>query len=94
MPILHLIFTGFVGICRFCLHKTDKAGAYNRGMEIIDKYIPREYLALKINYCRQRLEELPKSTMMECKIGGATRKIIKADNLDDFVLQRRKSLQK
>ena len=49
-------------------------------MEIVDKYIPREYLALKINYCRQRLEELPKSTMMECKIGGATRKIIKADN--------------
>ena len=77
---MHLIFTGFVGICRFCLHKTDKAGAYNRGMEIVDKYIPREYLALKINYCRQRLEELPKSTMMECKIGGATRKIIKADN--------------
>lgn len=32
-------------------------------MEFINKYIPREYLALKINYCRQRLEELPKSSI-------------------------------
>ena len=28
-------------------------------MESIDTYIPKEYLALKINYCRKRLQELP-----------------------------------
>lgn len=28
-------------------------------MELLNNYIPREYLALKINYCRQQLEKLP-----------------------------------
>lgn len=28
-------------------------------MDISNKYIPREYLALKINYCKKRLAELP-----------------------------------
>ena len=28
-------------------------------MELIDKIIPREFLALRINYCRQQLEMLP-----------------------------------
>ena len=49
-------------------------------MEIIDKYIPREYLALKINYCRQRLEELPKFSMQEHNVKGVSRKIICVDS--------------
>ena len=28
-------------------------------MSIVTPYIPREYLALRINYCKQQLEELP-----------------------------------
>ena len=28
-------------------------------MKVMDTYVPREYLALKINYCRHQLEQLP-----------------------------------
>ena len=28
-------------------------------MTILEPYIPKEYLALKINYCKQKLAELP-----------------------------------
>lgn len=42
-------------------------------MEIINKYIPREYLALKINYCRQRLSDLPGVKMYKCKEDGVRR---------------------
>lgn len=34
-------------------------------MESIEKYIPKEYLALKINYCRQQLEKLPIVTLQK-----------------------------
>ena len=49
-------------------------------MKITDKYIPREYLSLKINYCRQRLEQLPKLTLTEHNISGVSRSIIKSNN--------------
>lgn len=64
----------FVVFCRICSHKTDKAVAYNRGMEIIDKYIPREYLALKINYCRWMLEHLPMVKVRERMLDGTLKK--------------------
>ena len=43
-------------------------------MEIIDKYIPREYLALKINYCRWLLEHLPKVKIRERMLDGTLKK--------------------
>ena len=46
----------FVGICRL---KTDKQRTYTQIMEYTNRYIPREYLALKINYCKERLKEFP-----------------------------------
>ncbi|MBR3342354.1 MAG: hypothetical protein IKG30_12205 [Clostridiales bacterium] len=42
-------------------------------MENFSKYIPREYLALEINYCRKRLEELPKVKLHHYKINGEFR---------------------
>ena len=39
-------------------------------MEYLDKYIPKEYLALKINYCKKRLRELPKTSMEEHHVRG------------------------
>ena len=38
-------------------------------MEIIDKYISREYLALKINYCNRVLAQLAKVKMNEHSVG-------------------------
>lgn len=58
---------------------------HNQGMNITDKYIPREYLSLKINYCRQRLEQLPKVSLVEHKIRGDSKKIIKIDEHKYFV---------
>lgn len=46
----------FVGFCRLI---SDKAGRYDHIMEYLNKYVPKEYLALKINYCRKCLEEMP-----------------------------------
>ncbi len=48
-------------------------------MDITNKYIPREYLSLKINYCRQQLEQLPKFTLGEHKVNGISRSVIKVD---------------
>lgn len=39
-------------------------------MEYLDKYIPKEYLALKINYCKKRLQELPEVRLHECTVNG------------------------
>ena len=39
-------------------------------MKYLDTYIPKEYLALKINYCRQKLAALPAVTMHEQKSKG------------------------
>ena len=45
-------------------------------MNIIDKYIPREYLALKINYCRRLLEQLPKAKIHERMLDGSPKQRI------------------
>ena len=39
-------------------------------MEYTDKYIPKELLALKINYCRKRLSQLPKFNMHTHSVRG------------------------
>ena len=49
-------------------------------MNISNRYIPREYLSLKINYCKQRLEQMPKFTVLEHKIRGENKRIICADS--------------
>jgi hypothetical protein len=41
-------------------------------MKYFDTYIPQEYLALKINYCRKQLESLPPVRMHEHIIRGKT----------------------
>ena len=54
-------------------------------MKITDKYIPREYLSLKINYCRQRLKQLPNFSVNERQIRGVPKKIICADGHRCFI---------
>ena len=39
-------------------------------MDISNKYIPREYLALKINYCKKQLAELPEVVLHEHNVDG------------------------
>ena len=39
-------------------------------MNIVTPYIPREYLALKINYCRQQLAALPEVVRTKRRIRG------------------------
>lgn len=46
-------------------------------MEYLSRYIPREYLALKINYCRKELEKLPVTTMIRFNTRGTTKEAIK-----------------
>ena len=43
-------------------------------MEFLNKYIPKEYLALKINYCRQQINLLPVATVFERERNGIKRK--------------------
>jgi hypothetical protein len=58
-PALCRFLSAFVGCIRlFARH--------NQGMDITDKYIPREYLALKINYCKKQLAELPEVKVYIC----------------------------
>lgn len=80
---LYVVFRAFlfgfsanalVGLCRILSVDSDGPGNNNRDMEIMDRYIPREYLALKINYCRRQLEELPAVRMHEHIIDGSTKK--------------------
>ena len=49
-------------------------------MERLDKYIPKEYLALKINYCRKQLEELPEIKRSEILVAGKPRCCISANS--------------
>ena len=44
-------------------------------MQILTPYIPKEYLALRINYCRQQLAGLPEVVIKQRKIRGVTRTI-------------------
>jgi len=46
-------------------------------MEMLKKYMPQEYLALKINYCREQLEKLPVVKVQTHTVNGIpTRKLI------------------
>ncbi len=49
-------------------------------MEYMDKYIPQEHLALKINFCKKRLRELPKVSMQEHRVRGVIIPKITMDN--------------
>ena len=44
-------------------------------MTILEPYIPKEYLALKINYCKQQLAALPEAVMTERTIKGALKEV-------------------
>lgn len=44
-------------------------------MEILEPYIPKEYLALKINYCKQQLELLPKVVITKRSVRGELRDV-------------------
>ena len=49
-------------------------------MKILTPYIPKEYLALKINYCRQQLEELPEVIVTQRSIKGIKRDVFVCNN--------------
>lgn len=42
-------------------------------MSILEPYIPREYLALQINYCKQQLAMLPEVRIVQRKLQGIAR---------------------
>ena len=46
-------------------------------MAILEPYIPREYLALQINYCKQQLAMLPEVSMTYHMIRGERIRIFK-----------------
>ena len=70
-PIFTLFcLSGFVVFLNNLSDKTDKHPTYNPVMEYLDKYIPKELLALKINYCKKRLRELPKVNVCKDKVRG------------------------
>lgn len=50
--------------------------AYNTSMKITEPYIPREYLALQINYCKQQLEELPEVKLSHRNIRGIKKDVL------------------
>ncbi len=47
-------------------------------MEMTNRYIPREYLALKINYCRKQLAGLPEVVLHEHNVDGVLVKRVTA----------------
>ena len=49
-------------------------------MQILDPYIPREYLTLRINYCKELLAELPEVTMAQRNIKGIKRTVFVVNN--------------
>ena len=49
-------------------------------MKYPDRYIPKEYLALKINYCRKQLEQLPVVKMQERMLNGTVKNRIIVDS--------------
>ena len=46
-------------------------------MKVMDTYVPREYLALKISYCRQQLEQLPPIRLGKITVNGTQTFLIK-----------------
>ena len=65
--------SGFVEFCRL---KTDKAPTYTRFMDYTSKYIPREYLALKINYCKEQINNLPEVRLQKRTIHGTQKQVV------------------
>ena len=49
-------------------------------MKYTDKYIPREYLALKINYCRKQLAELPTVKLHKQSKNGTVKPRVMVDS--------------
>lgn len=49
-------------------------------MKYSDRYIPKEHLALKINYCRKQLEQLPKVKLHKHFADGAVRTRLSVGN--------------
>ncbi|MBR4404172.1 MAG: hypothetical protein IKT10_03570 [Clostridiales bacterium] len=45
-------------------------------MTILEPYIPKEYLALKINYCKQRLAELPEVVVTQRSVRGVKKTVL------------------
>ena len=71
----------FVGICRVLSVLSDKHRLYNQAMKITEPYIPKEYLALKINYLRQQLAALPEVTK--------TKRLIREKERDVYLVNSR-----
>lgn len=71
----------FVGICRVLSVLSDKHRLYNQAMKITEPYIPKEYLALKINYLRQQLAAMPEVTK--------TKRVIRGKKLDVYIVNSR-----
>ena len=69
-----------VGICRVLSLDSGKTGNNNQTMYNVDKYIPREYLALKINYCKRELIRLPVLKRSTILINGKLQECIHQDN--------------
>ena len=46
-------------------------------MKVMDNYMPREYLALRINYCRQQLEQLPLVKLGSLATNGTQTTLVK-----------------
>lgn len=61
-------------------------------MQILEPYIPKEYLALRINYCKQQLEELPEVKMAKRTIQG-TMKDVYVHNNHSYIPGSKKGLQ-
>ena len=53
-------------------------------MQILTPYIPKEYLALRINYCRQQLAGLPEVTVTNRVIKGVKRDVYVCKNHSYF----------
>ena len=49
-------------------------------MAILEPFVPREYLALQINYCKQQLAILPEVNMGFHTVRGERKIIFKYDN--------------
>lgn len=49
-------------------------------MNIVTPYIPREYLALRINYCKQQLAELPNVVRSERNIRGEKKTVLVSES--------------
>lgn len=49
-------------------------------MDYNEKYIPREYLALKINYCKRQLKELPEVKIYKHTVKGVVKKRVVIGN--------------